>query len=125
MSSLLVALARIDMTGCAGAPKVGMIPLPRRAFLQKKLPLGIKDPQMNRPVREVIHMHLATEAGLQNTVLTINHITHLFRMIMAQRGDMKSQVSPVIDRQILSPGRDGMSLGGGPLIPDSSGEFQK
>jgi hypothetical protein len=62
MASLLVGLSGIDMASRARAPLVRVINLPRGTFLQKELSLRVKDPKMNCPVQEVIHMDLATEA---------------------------------------------------------------
>jgi hypothetical protein len=70
-------------------------------------------------------MHVTSEARLKNLVIRIDHITHLQGVIMPLRCDMKSQVSPVIHRQIFGTSSDGISLVRGPRFPDSRGELQE
>ena len=70
-------------------------------------------------------MHVTSKARLKNPVIRVDHIAHLQRMIMPLRSHMKSQIRPVIHRQIFGPCSDGISLGRGPLLPDSRGEFQE
>jgi hypothetical protein len=93
--------------------------------LQKEFSPSVKDPKMNRPVEEVIHMNLSTEAGFQDPVLGINHIAHLMGVVMPLWGDMKGQISPLIDTEILGAGGDRMPLRSRPFFPDSGREFEE
>jgi hypothetical protein len=87
MPRLLIGLAGIDMARRTGAPEIGMIDFPRGAFLQKELSLSIEDPKVNGSVREVIHMDVATESGLENPVLRVHHITDFSGVIVARMSE--------------------------------------
>jgi len=102
-----------------------VIELPWGSFLEEELSAGVEDPEMNRPVKEVIHMDLCPEAGPKDPVLGIDHIAHLVGMVMPLRGDMQGQIRPMIDAQVLGACSDRITLGGGPFLPDSGGQFQE
>jgi hypothetical protein len=96
MPGLLVGLTGIDVAGGTGAPLVGVVDLPRGAFLKEELPSPVENPEMDGTMGQVIHMDLAPKLGTGHSILGINHIAHLAGMIMPLRGDMEGEIGPVI-----------------------------
>ena len=83
---------------------------------------------MNRPVPQVIHMHLPPPFEIDDPVIFIHHIKDFLRRINRRMFPILSQESkfrPIIHRQVLSPCRHGVSLGQRPLLPHTLLQIQK
>jgi hypothetical protein len=74
---------------------------------------------------KVIHMHLVPGSAADHPVLIINHVKDLPGPVDLRSTPDQGQLRPVIHREILRSGRDGISLGNGPLLPSTRGETKQ
>ncbi len=128
MSSLFIGLTGIDMPCCARTPEIRMILLPGGAFLEKQLAGPVEEPDMDSPMKQLIHMHLITRLGADDCIACVHDIKNFLGRIdfgMLPISAQQSEFCPIIHGQILRPCRKGMPLGSSPLLPSLFGKIKE